>query len=122
MVKEINARLQGGTITDILFEARGPLDSNLMENKNGVLKACFTDCGLLLPEAGLSLQEVSGELSMQDRMLEAKNLQARREKSRAYSATLKIDLGRQYKPVLIDDYVYRRPFSASRPGAAHSRA
>ncbi len=39
---------------------------------------------------------------MQDGMLEAKNLQARLENSRAYSATLKIDLGRQYKPVLIE--------------------
>ncbi len=100
--KEINARLQGGTITDIAFETRGPLGSNLIENKHRVLKAGFTGCSLLLPEAGLALQEVSGEMIMQDSMLELKNLAARSEKSRAYSATLCLDLNRQYRPMLID--------------------
>ena len=102
LVKEINARLKGGTITIFSFKAQGPLDSNLLENNNTTLKAGFSHSGILLPEAGLSLQEVSGELSIQERMLEVKNLQARCENSRAYSATLKIDLGRQYKPVLIE--------------------
>ena len=72
LVKEINARLKGGTITDIFFKAQGPLNSSLMENKNATLKACFSNSGILLPEAGLALQEVNGELTMQDRMLEAK--------------------------------------------------
>ena len=34
LVKEINARLKGGTITDISLKAQGPLGSNLIENNN----------------------------------------------------------------------------------------
>jgi hypothetical protein len=101
-VSAVNARLQGGTITDITFEARGPLGSNLIENKHCVLKAGFTGGSILLPEAGLALQGVNGELAMQDAMLELKNLEASCGKSRAYSATLRLDPSRQYRPMLID--------------------
>jgi|GEM_PF-815176 len=101
-VREINGRLQGGTITDIAFETRGLLGSNLIENKHCVLKAGFTNGSIMLPEAGLALQGVNGELAMQDGMLELKNLEASCEKSRAYSATLRLDPSRQYRPMLID--------------------
>ena len=102
LVKEINARLKGGTISDLFLKAQGLPGADLLNNNNAVLKAGFAHGRILVPEAGLSLQEVSGELSIRNRMLEAKNLQALLENSRAYSATLKIDLGRQYKPVLIE--------------------
>jgi hypothetical protein len=102
LVKKINARLKGGTISDLFLKAQGLPGADLLNNNNTVLKAGFAHGRILVPEAGLSLQEVSGELSIRNRMLEARNLQALFENSRAYSATLKIDLGRQYKPVLIE--------------------
>ncbi|MCX5903838.1 MAG: AsmA-like C-terminal domain-containing protein, partial [Proteobacteria bacterium] len=102
LVRDINARLKGGTISDLFLKAQGPFNSSLMENKNATLKACFSEGGILLPEAGLALQEVNGELTMQDGMLGVKNLAARCENSRAYGATLRFDPGRQYKPVLIE--------------------
>jgi len=102
LVKEINGRLKGGTISDLFLTAQGLQGADLLNNNNTILKASFAHGRILVPEAGLSLQEVSGDLSIRNRMLEAKNLQALFENSRAYSATLKIDLGRQYKPVQIE--------------------
>ena len=51
LVKEINGRLKGGTITDIFFKAQGLQGADLLNNNNTVLKAGFQGSILILHKA-----------------------------------------------------------------------
>ena len=102
LIKDIADHVEGGTVADISFKAQGPLGADLIENKDFTLHGSIANGRILIPEAGLDVQEVSAELTAQGGLLEAKDLKARYENNRIKNGTVQLDLAQHFKPLLVD--------------------
>ena len=103
LVQEIFNIARGGTLTGANFQVEGKSLSDLAEFKAMLIQAHVKDGQVSVPDLGLDLQGVTGDISIAGGVLEGKNLQAKLGHTSGSGGTLKLGLEqKETTPFLLD--------------------
>jgi hypothetical protein len=92
VVQEIFKITRGGTITEADFHVEGKSLADLAVFESMLIKGHVKDADISLADLGLDLQEVTGDVTIVDGVLEGKNLQAKLGNTIGSGGTFKLGL------------------------------
>ncbi len=102
IVQEIFEIIKGGEIPDIVFNAQGNSADELRKIENLRIKGNIREGKLDVPGLQLSLQNVHGEASIFNGILNGKNLEGQMGNSRAHHGTLRLGLAGNDAPFRLE--------------------
>jgi hypothetical protein len=91
-VREIFAIIRGGTLSQAIFQVEGEKLTDLAVFESMHIKAQVNDAKVVLSDLGLDLQGVTGDATIDNGVLEGRNLQARLGNSTGSNGFLKLGL------------------------------
>lgn len=101
-VSEIFAILRGGDVQKVTLEAQGSNWSELADARRFVIRGSLTGGEIFIPEVQLHLQEVQGDATIVNGILQAENAEARMGKSYGSKGKLAIALTGENAPFHIE--------------------
>ena len=95
VVREIFDIIRGGTVSQASLHVKGESPADLAVFEYMVFQAHVKDGEVLLPDFGLDLRGVTGDISIAGGVLEGKNLQAKLGHTTGSGGTLKLELAQK---------------------------